>query len=120
MPALSPGTMPLSPLRIISMRPSLFNVHNRTMRGRDFWSWGETAKQTDGTSKAGDVYDFTSKKFTDRGSMAGRDNSYSLTLNDDIAKADIEKMEIKKKIHDIMQVLNQETPGKNGRRGKKS
>lgn len=101
----------LSSIGKITLRPSVGKDFRPTKQGsvRDFWSWGTESKTTPGLARRGSgVYDFSTDTFKEgsHNNMESLDLSTSQILNDDMSKAEIEKMEIKKKIHDLMLVLN--------------
>ena len=53
------------------------------------------------------MYDFQTDSFAKETShLDSLDLSSSLILNDDLTKGEVEKMEIRKKIHDINKILN--------------
>ena len=79
---------------------------------RNFWAWGAIPDSS--TPKGGrggqQVFDFRTNRFVSGGSDAFDGNlsnnlSNSQIINDNLSQAEIEKMEIKKKIHDLMKIL---------------
>ena len=101
----------LGTFRRITLRPSMnFDKKQGNKSGvRDFWSWGTTQQTTSSQQKSQNTsaqYDFSTDSFQrDRSQLDSLDLSSSLIINDDLSKAEIEKMEIRKKIHDLNKIL---------------
>ena len=95
----------------VTLTPSYDGVSLKPGGGiRNFWRWG--MQQDNGNSvspkkKNIEFYDFKTDRFTSKSASTINQNnlSNSQIMYDELSKAEIEKMEIKKKIHDLMKVL---------------
>ena len=79
---------------------------------RNFWQWGiqePSQKASDKKKSNIQFFDFKADRVTNKGGTSFDRNASNLSnsqiINDDLSKAEIEKMEIKLKIHDLMKVL---------------
>ena len=94
----------------VTITPSYNGVSLKSGGGlKNFWRWGmQDSLPTTPGKKNIEFFDFKTDRFNSRMTAIDRNMSNlsnSHILNDELSKAEIEKMEIKKKIHDLMKVL---------------